>query len=240
MPQPNDLSRSLVALDQDSTIIAVVEMSQSSWLVAGMLPGIADARVHALAAGGAMDMGGIAEQERATLAEVLRHPMMHVIGGEPIDLDLEVIDRPAANVVELQRIGTVGTLVANGSDETSPAFAGQREDGEEIGLVEIDVQFAVDRGTGSIDVGDVEELPIGPAAKAGAERFAHPRVRTVAAGDVGCLAVLFMPIRPAKAGGDAIALVGEAYQLRSTLYCDAELLQPLDQQPLVLVLREDL
>ena len=40
MPQPNNLSRSLVALDQDSTIIAVVEMSQSSWLVAGMLPGI--------------------------------------------------------------------------------------------------------------------------------------------------------------------------------------------------------
>jgi transposase len=40
MPQPNDLSRSLVALDQDSTIIAVVEMSQSSWLVGGMLPGI--------------------------------------------------------------------------------------------------------------------------------------------------------------------------------------------------------
>ena len=37
MPQPNDLSRSLVALDQNSTIIAVVELSQSSWLVAGML-----------------------------------------------------------------------------------------------------------------------------------------------------------------------------------------------------------
>jgi transposase len=40
MPQPNDLSRSLVALDQNSTIIAVIEMSQSSWLVAGVLPGI--------------------------------------------------------------------------------------------------------------------------------------------------------------------------------------------------------
>jgi transposase len=40
MPQPNDLSRSLVALDQDSTIIAVVELSQSSWLVAGVLPGV--------------------------------------------------------------------------------------------------------------------------------------------------------------------------------------------------------
>src|SRR6266436_1333360 len=40
MPQLNDLSRSLVALDQDSTIIAVVELSQSSWVVAGVLPGI--------------------------------------------------------------------------------------------------------------------------------------------------------------------------------------------------------
>ena len=40
MPQPNDLSRSLVALDHNSTIIAVVEMSQSSSLVGGMLPGI--------------------------------------------------------------------------------------------------------------------------------------------------------------------------------------------------------
>src|SRR5690242_10991590 len=40
MPQPNGLSRSLVALDQESTLIAVIEMSQSSWLVAGIVPGI--------------------------------------------------------------------------------------------------------------------------------------------------------------------------------------------------------
>jgi len=40
MLQSNDLSRSLAAVDQDSTLIAVVEMSQSSWLVAGMIPGI--------------------------------------------------------------------------------------------------------------------------------------------------------------------------------------------------------
>ena len=39
-PSRTILSRSLEALDQDSTIIAVVEMSQSSWLVGGVLPGI--------------------------------------------------------------------------------------------------------------------------------------------------------------------------------------------------------
>jgi len=40
MPQPNDLSRSLVALDQDSTLVAVIEMGQASWLVAAIVPGI--------------------------------------------------------------------------------------------------------------------------------------------------------------------------------------------------------
>ena len=40
MPQRNDLSRSLIALDQNSTIIAVIEMSRSNWLVAGVIPGV--------------------------------------------------------------------------------------------------------------------------------------------------------------------------------------------------------
>src|SRR5712691_2744657 len=40
MPQPNDLSRSPAALDHDNTLIAVIELSQSSWLVAGIVPGI--------------------------------------------------------------------------------------------------------------------------------------------------------------------------------------------------------
>jgi transposase len=41
MPQHNDVSRSLLTLDQASTLIAVIEMSQSSWLVAAIVPGIA-------------------------------------------------------------------------------------------------------------------------------------------------------------------------------------------------------
>ena len=40
MPQRNDLSRSATSLDPDSTLIAVIEMSQSSWLVAAIVPGI--------------------------------------------------------------------------------------------------------------------------------------------------------------------------------------------------------
>jgi transposase len=40
MSQAFEASRSLTALDQDSTIIAVIEMSQSKWLVAAVVPGV--------------------------------------------------------------------------------------------------------------------------------------------------------------------------------------------------------
>ena len=40
MKRPNDSRRSLIPLEQESTLIAVVELSQSSWLVAGIVPGL--------------------------------------------------------------------------------------------------------------------------------------------------------------------------------------------------------
>src|ERR1700691_2784835 len=40
MPPYDDLIPSLVAFDQNATLIVVVEMSEASWLVAGMAPGV--------------------------------------------------------------------------------------------------------------------------------------------------------------------------------------------------------
>ena len=40
MPQHNELSPSLVPLDQDSTLMAVIEMSPSNGLVAALVPGL--------------------------------------------------------------------------------------------------------------------------------------------------------------------------------------------------------
>jgi transposase len=40
MPLANDLKKSLVALEQDSTLIAVIELAQASWLVGGIVPGV--------------------------------------------------------------------------------------------------------------------------------------------------------------------------------------------------------
>ena len=38
--QVNDLSGSLTAFDPSSTLVVVVEMSEASWLVSGVVPGV--------------------------------------------------------------------------------------------------------------------------------------------------------------------------------------------------------
>ena len=48
MPKPNDLSRSFTAFEQDSKLITVIEMSLTSWLVAGILPSIERHRLKKL------------------------------------------------------------------------------------------------------------------------------------------------------------------------------------------------
>src|SRR5499427_6779102 len=48
MQQLNDLSRSLTPLKPDGTLIAVIEMSLSSWLVAGIVPGVERQRLKKL------------------------------------------------------------------------------------------------------------------------------------------------------------------------------------------------
>lgn len=40
MSQSFDASKSLTTLEQDNTVIAVIEMSQSKWLVAAVVPGV--------------------------------------------------------------------------------------------------------------------------------------------------------------------------------------------------------
>jgi hypothetical protein len=40
MPRSNDFSRSLAPFEQNSTLVAVIELSQSTWLIAGTVPGI--------------------------------------------------------------------------------------------------------------------------------------------------------------------------------------------------------
>ena len=81
MSAVDDLSRSLTVLDQDTTLIAVIEMSQKSWLVAGIVPGVSRAPLKKLEP----DAGGILRllhRWRAEAAKAGRHITRMVVAFE--------------------------------------------------------------------------------------------------------------------------------------------------------------
>src|SRR5262245_32278562 len=80
---------------------------------------------------------------------------------------------------------------------------------------------------------------VGAAGKSNRRRLADTGVRAVAAGDERRLARLDGLARTLEAGDDVTAAFFEADELRAAFDGDAGLCQPVDQQPLVLVLRKD-
>jgi hypothetical protein len=82
-------------------------------------------------------------------------------------------------------------------------------------------------------------MAIGAARKVGAHRLADDGPHAVAAGDVGSLAALLPAVGTAKTCGHAVALITVFKELRPSLDDRAQLLEPRDQQPLMLVLRKN-
>jgi len=81
MSAVDDLSRSLTVLDQDTTLIAVIEMSLKSWLVAGIVPGVDRAPLKKLDP----DEGGVLRlllRWRAEAAKAGRHITRIVVAFE--------------------------------------------------------------------------------------------------------------------------------------------------------------
>jgi hypothetical protein len=168
--------------------------------------------------------------------------MVDVIGGEPVHrfhVHFEVLDDPAADVVERQGLDVVGALIAHGSNQPHPALAGERENGEEVGLLEVGVELAVDCGTVSLNVGDIEEMAIGATRKASDHSLADARTHAVATGDVGRLAALLPAIGTAKKCDHPVTLITVSDELRPPLDRHPQLLELRDQQPLMLVLWKD-
>jgi hypothetical protein len=135
---------------------------------------------------------------------------MDVIGRKPVhfsDVDLQVLDRPIADIFEFKGIDVVRALVAHGSNQPGSSLSGQGKDRQEIGLVEIDVQLAVDRWARRFNIGDIEDLPIGASGEAGADRLAYSRVGAVAADDVVRFADFLPTCWARKAGNHLPALV---------------------------------
>jgi hypothetical protein len=81
-------------------------------------------------------------------------------------------------------------LSANGPDQAQASRALEGEDGQEIGLLKVDMDFAIGCRSGSVHVGDVEHAGIRPPGEACSEGLTNRRLRAVAPSETGCLAHL--------------------------------------------------
>ena len=103
-------------------------------------------------------------------------------------------------------------------------------------LAQVDAEVGLE-GAGEPDIGDVEELAIGAAGEAEAERLAHPAMRAVAAAEIGARRLPSRPPSWRSVARMPCGVLGEAGQLGVPLDRDAGRLQALDQEALVVVLR---
>ncbi|GAB3784108.1 hypothetical protein GCM10028797_12620 [Dyella agri] len=202
---------------------------------------IADAGIHALAAGRAVDMRGVAQQKHTPLPEGRCHPVMHVVGREPVhlhDVESEMCDRAWTDVVERQFAVFIGGF-AHGADQAYAALFLEREDREKVGVVEIDMQLMVGGRALGLYVSDVKPLCVSSPGKGEPQPVPDRRARAVATGKIGRMAGCLRAIGQPERGAHAVMRLVKCEQLGLTLHRHSQCLQPFDQQSLVGVLRKD-
>src|SRR6516165_8887955 len=186
-------------------------------------------------------MGGIAKHEHTAFAEMIRDPMIHVVGGEPVhalDVDAHPLNDPLAYIVPRQALMLAFDFLSDGADKPGAALIFKRKDRQEIGRIQGDVQLAVHCCSVRFYVGNIEEVRIYPARKANPKRFAHRRSRAVTPGKVACPAGQRASIWSPKVREYVILTRLKVHEFGTALDLDAGLCQAIDQQALVLVLRE--
>ena len=153
---------------------------------------------------------------------------------------LEAPDRAVAHVLESQRSRRASArFVRDRADQARATFAGERKDRQKVGLVEIDVQFAVDRAAPrprrrrrrkaarkSRPESRRPSFRVRASARRRSRRCRRPRI-------------VSSPWSAWRTRGDHTAAIIRNRRLPSVARPKPLRLQPRDQQPLVLVLREN-
>ena len=181
----------------------------------GQIDRVADAGVHSLPAGGAVDVRGVAEQKGAALAETLRHAVVHAIGREPVDLPDSTLRCSIAWPLTSSNVKLAGVARARSRTvpirRARPAAAGRSR-----GSRRRRDRRAVRRRSRArrLDVGDVEEVPVGAAGKAGADVSRAPSsARRRSRRGRRRVDSLLRPSGPRSVARDAIDRLGEADEL---------------------------
>src|SRR5205814_7716517 len=110
--------------------------------------GVADTGVHPLSTDRAVDVGGVAEEERAPVPKMKRNAMVHAIGREPVnllDVELEVLEGFASHVLEVEFVVIALWKIVDGSDQTDSSRLLKRKKQKEVRIFDVGVEAVVHR-----------------------------------------------------------------------------------------------
>ncbi len=99
--------------------------------------GVPDAGVHPLSTDGAVDVGGVSQEENGTTPKAGRDPVMNAVGGEPvhaIDPESQPFEKIFAHAFPGSRSGASPSWPGLTHQPDAPSGF-QRKDGQEVGVV---------------------------------------------------------------------------------------------------------
>jgi len=211
----------LVAVEQQ---IAVASAAQHGGELPAEIDRVLDAGVHALAAGRAVDVGGIAGEKHAAVSIADGQPLVDAEGGEPARAVQPQARRAVTVHVALQFVDGAGRVVlvvlAHGEDAPGRFLERKHRDGAAAVPPDVDalmVEIAVD-----LDVAEQVGLRLGVAFEFDAERAAHEAAGAIGADHVHGAQRLGAAVMGAQLGGDAAVVLFEADEFDAAFHCQAE------------------
>ncbi len=135
-----------------------------------------------------------------------------------------MLDSAIAHILEAQILRVIRPRIAHGTDQACPSLAGKREDRQKVGFIQVNVQLTVECRAARLNVGHIEDLPVGAAGKPRPECLANQRARPVTTGEIGRLANLLASLGAAKMCHHTIGFLVVRDELRTALHRYAQLL----------------
>ena len=212
------------------------------------VPGVLDAGVHALGAGGAVHVGGVAGDEDTAGTVVDGLPVMEpevrqpdriaqpqLAAGEGVDERLQVGERGFGRLLVLGGAGD-GRTHADHAPARRPA---QREEEQHPARANEGVRCPAFEVAVDLEVAECERLRVRPAFERDPGETADAAAGAVAAGEVAGTEVLDAPVLMAKRAGDVFFGRCVVDELHAPLHLEAASSQVLVQHRLGLGLRDE-
>src|SRR5262245_49278982 len=97
---------------------------------------------------------------------MLCYTVMNMISRKPVylfDIDLEVLNDPAPDILEFERVGPISAVITHRADQPGASLPGERKHGKEISLFEVRMQLTIDCRAGRLDIRDIKKVTVGAA-----------------------------------------------------------------------------